>query len=79
MDLNFCPGAKHVRQLKPEIFSCQNCGEEVEIWSDEIKGVCNNCQKTIFRDQKLSCLEWCKFAQECVGIEDYNKYFQNKT
>lgn len=73
-----CPGARVIRQPKPEIFSCPYCGTEVEIWSDELKGICSNCKKTVMRSQELSCLEWCKLAQDCVGEETYNKYMTNR-
>jgi predicted RNA-binding Zn-ribbon protein involved in translation (DUF1610 family) len=78
MDHQFCPGAKLLRQPKPEIFECPSCGEEVEIWTDEIRGVCSNCGRTMFREGTMSCLEWCKFAQECVGEAAYDRYMQNR-
>ena len=35
-----CPGARLIKQPKPEIFTFPSCGAEVEIWTDEIKAVC---------------------------------------
>jgi len=78
MDHQFCPGAKLLRQPKPEIFDCPSCGQEVEIWSDEIRGVCSSCGRTMFRDGAMSCLEWCKFARECVGEATYDRYMNNR-
>jgi uncharacterized protein (UPF0335 family) len=26
----------------------------------------------------MSCLEWCKFAQDCIGDEAYDRYQQNR-
>jgi hypothetical protein len=26
----------------------------------------------------MSCLEWCKFAQDCVGEEAYDRYMKNR-
>jgi predicted RNA-binding Zn-ribbon protein involved in translation (DUF1610 family) len=78
VDHQFCPGAKFLRQPKPEIFTCPSCGEEVEIWTDEIRGVCSNCGRTLFREGTMSCLEWCKFAEECVGAETYGRYMKNR-
>jgi predicted RNA-binding Zn-ribbon protein involved in translation (DUF1610 family) len=78
MDHQFCPGAKILRQPQPEMFDCPSCGEEVEIWTDEIRGVCSNCGRAVFRDGYMSCLEWCKFAQECVGEEAYDRYLKNR-
>jgi len=78
MDHQFCPGAKYLRQPKPELFDCPSCGEEVEIWSDEIRGVCSRCGRTVFREGTMSCLGWCKFAQECVGEATYKRYMENR-
>jgi HD superfamily phosphodiesterase len=73
-----CPGAKMIRQPKPEIFDCPQCGAEVEIWTDELKGVCSQCKTTVLRYQDQSCLEWCKLAETCVGREAYNNFMQNR-
>ena len=78
MDHSFCPGARFLRQPKPEMFDCPVCGEEVEIWSDEIRGVCANCGRTLFREGNMSCLQWCKFARECVGDQLYDRYQKNR-
>jgi hypothetical protein len=78
VDHQFCPGAKFLRQPKPEIFECPSCGEEVEIWTDEIRGTCSNCGRVMFREGAMSCLEWCKFAQDCVGEETYDRYMKNR-
>jgi len=50
----------------------------VEIWTDEIRGVCSNCGRRMFREGAMSCLEWCKFAQECVGEATYDRYMKNR-
>ena len=73
-----CPGAKMIRQPKPEIFDCPQCGAEVEIWTDELKGVCQQCKTPVLRYQDQSCLEWCKLAETCVGREAYNNFMQNR-
>jgi hypothetical protein len=78
MDHQFCPGAKILRQPQPEMFDCPDCGEEVEIWTDEIRGVCSNCGRAVFRDGYMSCLEWCKFAEDCIGEEAYDRYKKNR-
>lgn len=77
MALKFCPGASFLKQPKPETFSCE-CGIEIEIWSDEIMGICPSCKKTIFKDIEISCIEWCKYAEECVGKPVYDNYMQNR-
>jgi len=73
-----CPGAQKFRQPQPEIIKCPSCGEEVEIWTDEVKTTCSNCKNTVTRQGGQSCLDWCKYAKECVGDQVYNKYMQNK-
>ena len=73
-----CPGAKHILKPRPQIYNCPNCGEEVEIWSDENRNICNNCGKTVIKEQSISCIEWCNHAKECVGENAYYKYFANK-
>lgn len=73
-----CPGAKTFIQPKPEVVTCCFCGEEVEIWTDEVKTTCPKCRGTVMRQGTPSCLEWCKYAKECVGEKAYNKYMQNK-
>jgi hypothetical protein len=78
MDHQFCPGAKILRQPQPEMFDCPSCGEEVEIWTDEIRGECSNCGRVVFREGMMSCLEWCKFAQDCIGEEAYDRYQKNR-
>jgi len=79
MDHTFCPGAKILRQPAPEMFSCPSCGEEVEIWTDELMRHCLNCGKAVYRDSSMSCLEWCKHGKECVGDDVYDTYMRNKS
>jgi hypothetical protein len=78
MDHTVCPGAKFLRQPRPEMFPCPDCGEEVEIWSDEIRGTCSACGRNVFRDGLPSCVEWCKYGKECVGEEAYGTYQRNR-
>jgi len=50
----------------------------MEIWTDEVKAICTNCKATVFLKQAQICLDWCKYARECVGEELYQKYLENK-
>ena len=80
MALEFeCPGSKNIRQPKPEYIKCPSCGEEVEIWTDEIKTACLKCKAAVMRKEESSCLEWCKYAKECVGEAAYNNFLKNKS
>jgi HD superfamily phosphohydrolase YqeK len=74
-----CPGARAIRQPKPEMFDCPKCGSEVEIWTDELKGVCLNCKTVVMRYQDQSCLEWCKLAKNCVGEKAYTNFMKNRS
>jgi hypothetical protein len=78
MDQRFCPGARVLRQPRPEIFACPDCGEEVEIWSDEIRGTCQRCGRAVFREGLPSCVEWCKYGKECVGEEAFGRHQRNR-
>ena len=73
-----CPGARFIRQPKPELFKCPECGSEVEIWSDELRRNCPECGTTVTRVQDGSCLEWCRLAEECVGSEAYSAFMTNR-
>lgn len=73
-----CPGAKTFRNPQPEFIKCPFCGNEVEIWTDEIKMNCSKCKRTVTRDQDMGCLDWCKYAKECVGEDAYDNYIRNR-
>jgi len=73
-----CPGAQKFRKPQPEFIKCPFCEGEVEIWTDEVKATCPNCKKIVTRQQDLSCVDWCKYAKECLGDTTYNTYMQNK-
>lgn len=77
--MNFkCPGSQKFSQPQPEIKNCPYCGAEIEIWTDEVKATCPKCKKTVTREQAVSCLDWCKYAKECLGEKKYKEYMQNK-
>lgn len=69
----FCPGSRNIRQPIPECYDCSKCGTEVEIWTDELKARCPKCGTTVFREQVPSCVEWCQYAEQCVGTEAYKR------
>ena len=70
--LDKCPGAANMRTPTLKIKHCPECGGEVEIFSTDIKVKCKNCGFTVYNEID-SCLQWCKYAKECVGEEMYNK------
>lgn len=67
-----CPG-QVLRNWKPEdIFEvrCPGCGAQTEIWKDEPVRPCEGCGQEIRNPRiDLGCAKWCKFAEDCVGIE----------
>ncbi len=73
-----CPGAINIKQPSPEFIKCPFCSYELEIFTDEVKARCPNCRKMVVREQKQSCLDWCKHAKDCLGNEEYKSYIENK-
>ena len=73
-----CPGSQKFKHPHPEFIKCTFCGKEIEIWSDEAKAKCVSCKKEVFRESAQGCLDWCRYAKECVGEEVYKKYKKNK-
>jgi hypothetical protein len=73
-----CPGSREIRSPYPEDLVCVFCGSMAEIWSDEPDTVCKSCGMTIDRQMKPSCIQWCKFAKECVGTEKYERIVKAK-
>ncbi len=52
-----CPGNDPVSRAVPEMFVCPDCGMEVEIWTDEIKGRCTSCKRAFRSDKALKVSE----------------------
>ena len=76
--MNKCPGSQAFSQPHPEDIKCPHCGAEVEIFSDEIKVTCPGCNKTVVREEGATCLDWCRYAKECVGDKLFSKFMRNK-
>jgi predicted RNA-binding Zn-ribbon protein involved in translation (DUF1610 family) len=70
--INKCPGQDD-RNLKAEILTCLDCGYRIEIFSDEVKVKCPQCKSLVCRDRLPSCIDWCKFARECIGEEKWKR------
>ena len=68
--LDHCPGTASFRTPTLTIKKCPQCGEEIEIFSNELKISCEKCGFVIYNDIQ-SCIQWCKYARECVGEEMY--------
>lgn len=64
-----CPGIRKFVRPVPEYLKCLNCGESVEIWSDEEVVTCEACGREVRRHEKeQSCLDWCEHADMCREI-----------
>jgi len=68
-----CPGAITIINPIPTYKSCPTCYEEVEIWSNELKTQCRKCGTVVFKEDVPSCIQWCKYARECIGEERYKR------
>jgi hypothetical protein len=66
-----CPGAAPLKRPTIIFKTCPKCGEEIELFSNDVKMKCDNCGFTVYNDT-MSCVQWCEYAKECVGEETYN-------
>jgi DNA-directed RNA polymerase subunit RPC12/RpoP len=66
--LNKCPG-QDSRKVRAEIITCNFCGYNAEIFSDEPGVRCPECGTKIYRQMPESCAKWCKAAKECLGYQ----------
>ena len=76
---SFCPGGSRFKEPVPEYFSCPKCGEDVEVWSHEMKGQCLKCSTWVFRDRAPACIDWCRFADKCFPAETLKRLKSNPT
>ena len=67
-----CPGQDD-RNISAETIKCPSCGNAVEIFSDEIKVKCPKCKNLVCQARLPSCVDWCRFAKECIGEEKFKK------
>ena len=67
-----CPGQDD-RNIKAEIIICPGCGYKVEMFSDEIKVKCPKCKALVCKERLPACVDWCKFARQCIGEEKYKQ------
>jgi hypothetical protein len=50
----------------------------VEIFSNDVAVKCSGCGFVVYNDT-ASCVQWCRYAKECVGPEMYEKLTEQKT
>ncbi len=78
MSFRPCPGSGSFTQPKPDVVACPGCGSDVEIWSDEATGQCATCSRVVIRTETQSCVDWCRFARNCLGDQKFKEYGQMK-
>ena len=76
--LDRCPGSANLRTPTLAIKKCPRCGEEVEVFSTDVKVTCGKCGFVVYNDL-LSCVQWCRYAKECVGEETYQRLMEKRT
>ena len=72
-----CPGAARLRQPTIEEKVCPVCGNLIEIFSTDVTAACDKCGFVAYNDAQ-NCIEWCKYAKQCIGEELYNKLMRGK-
>ena len=70
MIMDGCQGKPRTPTIEDRI--CPNCGNPIEIFSTDTEVACDKCGFVVYND-KLSCVQWCKYAKQCVGEETYEK------
>ena len=74
MSTKKCPGSLGFAEPRPADIACPTCGTVAEIWSDEATARCASCGKLVIRTDTQSCLDWCRYAKECLGEQGYRDY-----
>ena len=72
-----CPGADIFRTPTLKIKKCPHCASEIEIFSNERAAKCSACGLMIYNDIQ-SCIQWCRYAKECLGEKEYNRLIKEK-
>ena len=68
-----CPGTANLRTPTLAVKKCPQCGNEVEIFSNEPSATCGRCGLVIWNDS-ASCIRWCRYAEECMGPEAVGRF-----
>ena len=67
-----CPGTFNVKTPTLKIKKCPECGSDVELFSIDTLIKCEKCGFSVYNDIQ-NCIQWCKYAKDCVGEELYRK------
>ena len=63
------------KEISIEERICPQCGHEIEIFSVDTEAACEHCGFVIYND-KLSCVQWCKYARQCAGDRMYEEMME---
>lgn len=70
-----CPGINNFIRPTVSYVKCHICGGDVEVWSDEDKGICMDCGADWVKpDETTSCLEYCEYADQCRNIINESRF-----
>ena len=69
MILGGCQGKPRTPTIHEK--TCPQCGSVIEMFSIDTEMACEKCGFVAYNDS-LSCVQWCKYAKQCVGEEMYN-------
>ena len=70
MILSGCQGKPRTPTILDK--KCPQCGQDIEMFSTDTEARCENCGFVAYNDT-LSCVQWCKYARQCVGDEMYEQ------
>ena len=70
MIMDGCQGKPRTPTIEENI--CPNCGSTIEVFSTDTEVACENCGFVVYNDA-LSCVQWCKYARQCVGDAMYEQ------
>ena len=73
MILDGCQGKPRTPSIEEK--TCPQCGHTIEIFSTDTEVACENCGFVVYNDA-LSCVQWCKYARQCVGDAMYEQMMQ---
>lgn len=71
-----CPGSGAVRTPELKTKTCPVCGGDIDLFSNEARAVCDACGFVAY-NETLTCLQWCRYARNCVGDEIYERFLQD--
>ena len=72
-----CPGAAYLKGTPTiEEKVCPDCGEKLEIFSNENHVKCK-CGFIAYNDVQ-NCIKWCAYARKCVGDDIYEQFMERR-